>query len=148
MNRKSLTLIPTNPKYRIKGCTWSEGDNPSSTIGITHPGFPTSDGTAETVSEPSHHFTADCSDAVTNGYGDTTSTCILSLTTGYCGGSVTCTDGDYVVVAATAMDCSSDGAGNTEQIDGGTNGTAAQGVRGTWLFLFLFLFFTGINWHD
>ena len=48
--------------------------------------------------EPTYHFTADCSGVTTHA-----GTCVLTLSAGYSGGSVTCdtADGQYDVVAAT-----------------------------------------------
>ena len=45
--------------------------------------------------EPTNHFTADCSGATAHA-----DTCVLTLSAGYGGGSVTCDDGQYDVVVA------------------------------------------------
>ena len=53
-----------------------------------------------TDDEPTNGFTADCTSAVAHG-----DTCVITVSVGYAGGSVTCdtADGLYDVVVATGM---------------------------------------------
>ena len=53
-----------------------------------------------TDDEPTNHFTAVCTDKIAHG-----ATCVLTLSAGYAGGSVTCNtaDGKYDVIAADAV---------------------------------------------